>query len=162
MAAHLSVPLERFSASPATYFKLIATAALWGATWVAARIAVSEAAPLAVASWRFLLAALVLGALLVVREGWPRWSLGEWLTLTALGATGIFLYNVCFLYGMTKMCIRDRPYADWSRTVRRHALRRDAPYTAPYAAGREPACRHGVARFQQLFCSPCPQLSGRS
>ena len=88
------------AASPATYGKLIATAFVWGATWIAGRVAVSEASPLAVASWRFLLAALVLGTLVVIHEGWPRWSLDEWLTLAALGASGIFLYNVCFLYGL--------------------------------------------------------------
>ena len=87
-------------ASPATYLKLIGTALVWGATWIAGRVAVSEAPPLAVASWRFLLAALVLGTLVVIHEGWPRWSLGEWLTLAALGASGIFLYNLCFLYGL--------------------------------------------------------------
>jgi len=87
-------------ASPLTYLKLVATALIWGATWIAARVAVSEASPLAVASWRFLLAALVLGTLVVVHEGRPRWSLKEWVTLAALGASGIFLYNLCFLYGM--------------------------------------------------------------
>jgi len=84
----------------ATYCKLVATALVWGATWIAGRIAVGEASPLAVASWRFLLAALVLGALLVIREGWPRWTRGECLTVAALGASGIFLYNICFLYGL--------------------------------------------------------------
>lgn len=88
------------AATPATYVKLLATALVWGATWIAGRIAVSEAAPLAVASWRFLLAALVLGTLVVIHEGWPRWSLAEWLTLAAMGASGIFLYNLCFLYGL--------------------------------------------------------------
>jgi drug/metabolite transporter (DMT)-like permease len=92
---------DRLVASPATYFKLVATALVWGATWIAGRIAVSEASPLAVASWRFLLAALVLGTLVTIHEGWPRWSAKEWLTLTALGASGIFLYNLCFLYGLT-------------------------------------------------------------
>ena len=87
-------------ASSATYLKLVATALVWGATWIAGRVAVSEASPLAVASWRFLLAALLLGALVAIHEGWPRWSIREWLTLAALGASGIFLYNLCFLYGM--------------------------------------------------------------
>lgn len=87
-------------ATPAIYGKLVATALLWGATWIAGRVAVSEAAPLAVASWRFLLAALLLGALLVAREGWPHWSRRDWLVLVALGVSGIFLYNLCFLYGL--------------------------------------------------------------
>jgi drug/metabolite transporter (DMT)-like permease len=53
-----------------------------------------------VASWRFLLAALVLGALVVIHEGWPRWSVKEWLTLAPWAPAASFLYNLCFLYGM--------------------------------------------------------------
>ncbi|HMW19081.1 MAG TPA: DMT family transporter [Accumulibacter sp.] len=92
---------ERATGSLTTYLKLIATALIWGATWIAGRVAVSEAAPVSVASWRFLLAAIALGALFIRREGWPRWSGRQWLMLFALGASGIFLYNLCFLYGMT-------------------------------------------------------------
>ena len=51
--------------SPTQYWKLLTVALFWGATWVAGRIAVGEVSPLAVASWRFLLAAMVLGALVV-------------------------------------------------------------------------------------------------
>jgi drug/metabolite transporter (DMT)-like permease len=83
-----------------TYLKLLAVALFWGGTWVAGRVAVGEASPLAVASWRFLFAALALGGLLVVRDGWPRWRRREWALAFALGASGIFLYNVCFLYGL--------------------------------------------------------------
>jgi len=96
----VSTGVHRLAVTGATYGKLVATAIIWGATWIAGRVAVSQAAPLAVASWRFLLAALVLGALMVIREGWRNWTPREWLTLTALGATGIFLYNLCFLYGL--------------------------------------------------------------
>lgn len=87
-------------AAPAIYGKLFATALFWGGTWIAGRVAVREASPLAVASWRFCIAALVLGALVVAHEGRPRWSRRQWLTVTALGASGIFLYNICFLYGL--------------------------------------------------------------
>ncbi len=86
--------------SPVTYCKLLAVALFWGGTWVAARIAVAQASPLAVASWRFLLAAMVLGALLLAKEGWPRWETADWLGVFALGVSGIFLYNICFLYGL--------------------------------------------------------------
>lgn len=88
--------------SPAvTYLKLVATMFFWGGTWVAARIAVQEVPPLAAATWRFLFAFVTL--LIVVlwhyRRLLPltRRELGQVL---ALGATGIFLYNVCFLFGM--------------------------------------------------------------
>lgn len=82
------------------YLRLLAVALFWGGTWVAGRVAVGEASPLAVASWRFLLAALALGSLLVVRQGWPRWGRREWTLAFLLGASGIFLYNLCFLYGL--------------------------------------------------------------
>lgn len=87
----------------ATHFKLLLTALFWGGTWVAGRIAVQEAPPFAVASWRFFSAALVLGALLIVREGWPRWSVSQWLKLSALGLSGVFFYNVFFLYGLQRV-----------------------------------------------------------
>ena len=86
--------------TPATTVKLLLTALFWGGTWVAGRVAVHEASPLAVASWRFFFAALLLGGLLIAREGWPRWSAREWLKLAALGLTGVFFYNVFFLYGL--------------------------------------------------------------
>ena len=86
--------------TPATTLKLLLTALFWGGTWVAGRVAVHEAPPLAVASWRFFFAALLLGGLLIAREGWPRWSAREWLKVAALGLTGVFFYNVFFLYGL--------------------------------------------------------------
>lgn len=89
------------SASPLLYLKLLLVALFWGGTWIAGRLAVAEAPPLTVASWRFLLAALMLGALLLKREGIPRWRAAEWLGLGILGLTGVFLYNLCFLNALT-------------------------------------------------------------
>jgi len=98
------LPLAQFASHESfglkIYLQLLAVAVFWGGTWVAGRVAVSEASPLAVASWRFLLAALALGGLLVARQGWPRWGRREWTLVFALGASGIFLYNLCFLYGL--------------------------------------------------------------
>ncbi|GHU34629.1 membrane protein [Betaproteobacteria bacterium] len=82
------------------FIKLVLTAFFWGGTWIAGRSAVQEMSPLAVASWRFLLATLVLGMLLWRREGFPRWSWRDWLVLSSLGLTGVFLYNLFFLYGL--------------------------------------------------------------
>ena len=90
-------------ATPALYGKLLLTALFWGGTWIAGRVAVQEASPLTVASWRFFLASLVLGALLVSREGWPHWSTRQILKLGALGLTGIFLYNLFFLYALKQV-----------------------------------------------------------
>ena len=35
-----------------------------------------------------------------IREGFPRGSPRDWLILGSLGLTGVFLYNVFFLYGL--------------------------------------------------------------
>ena len=83
--------------SPLVYFKLLLVAFFWGGTWIAGRVAVAEAPPLTVASWRFLFAVLLLGALLLKQEGRPRWNAGDWLSFALLGLSGIFLYNLFFL-----------------------------------------------------------------
>ncbi len=82
------------------YIKLLLTAFFWGGTWIAGRVAVREMAPLSIASWRFFLATLALGVLLARREGLPRWKGRDWLVLGSVGLTGVFFYNVFFLYGM--------------------------------------------------------------
>lgn len=90
--------------SAGTYLKLALTMFFWGGTWVAARIVVQEVPPLAAAVWRFLFSVASLMAIVL-------WHYRRLLPLTprelgqvlALGATGIFLYNVCFLFGMQHM-----------------------------------------------------------
>ena len=52
-----------------TYLKLVITAVIWGGTWVAARYAVQEVAPLGIAVWRFFFAASSLLALVLWRYG---------------------------------------------------------------------------------------------
>ena len=63
-------------ASPAVFVKLLLTAFFWGGTWIAGRVAVQEASPLAVASWRFFVATLALGALLALRITLKAYALG--------------------------------------------------------------------------------------
>lgn len=86
--------------SPAVLLRLILTALFWGGTWVAGKIAVQEAPPLFIACWRFFIATLALGTLLHCREGLPRWGWRDWLSLASLGLSGIFCYNLFFLYGL--------------------------------------------------------------
>jgi drug/metabolite transporter (DMT)-like permease len=84
-----------------TYLKLVITAVIWGGTWVAARYAVQEVAPLGVAVWRFFLAATSLLALVLWHHGrLPALHKRELLLVLGLGASGIFIYNLFFLYGM--------------------------------------------------------------
>lgn len=87
----------------AIYVRLLLTVFFWGATWIAAKVAVAEAPPLSVASWRFCLATLPLGIALVRREGWPRWTAADFAAFAALGLTGIFAYNLCFLYALKQV-----------------------------------------------------------
>jgi drug/metabolite transporter (DMT)-like permease len=85
----------------AIYAKLVVTAVIWGGTWVAARYAVQEVAPLGVAVWRFFFATASLLALVVWHHGrLPGLNRKELLLVIGLGASGIFIYNLFFLYGM--------------------------------------------------------------
>lgn len=84
-----------------TYLQLVVTMLCWGGTWVAARFVVQEVAPLGVAVWRFFFAATSLLGLVYWRHGrLPAISRREFMLILALGATGIFLYNLFFLFGM--------------------------------------------------------------
>jgi drug/metabolite transporter (DMT)-like permease len=81
--------------------KLLLVAVIWGGTWIAARVAVQEITPLQVASWRYLIASVCLGALLLVKEGrLPPLQRSQWATVLLAGLSGIFIYNVFFLYGL--------------------------------------------------------------
>lgn len=90
--------------STSTYLKLVLTMFLWGGTWIAARVVVQEVAPLAAAAWRFFFSVASLGGIVFWHyRRLPRLGRRDWLFVTALGATGFFLYNICFLYGMQYM-----------------------------------------------------------
>src|SRR6476619_4168833 len=45
---------------------------VWGSTYLAIRVVVRDLPTLASASWRFLLAGLILGSILMIRGGWRR------------------------------------------------------------------------------------------
>ncbi|MDP3538117.1 MAG: DMT family transporter [Azonexus sp.] len=86
-----------------TYLKLIGTMFMWGGTWIAGRIVAQEVpAPLAVPAIRFLLAGLVLAGVALASEGRiPRpETASEWGIVTGLAMTGIFIYALCFFYGL--------------------------------------------------------------
>ena len=86
-----------------TYLKLIGAMFMWGGTWIAGRVVAQElTAPLAAPAIRFLLAGLVLAGFALLTEGRiPRPQTGsEWGTVSGLAMTGIFLYALCFFYGL--------------------------------------------------------------
>jgi len=86
-----------------TYLKLVVAMAMWGGTWIAGRIIAQElSAPLAVAALRFVLAGLVVGGALMLGEGrlpWPE-TRRDWGLVWGLGFFGIFLYGLCFFFGL--------------------------------------------------------------
>lgn len=86
-----------------TYARLVAAMAMWGGTWIAGRIIAQELnEPLAVAALRFFLAGLVVGGVMWLGQGRipvPE-SRRDWGLIWALGFFGIFLYGVCFFFGL--------------------------------------------------------------
>ena len=89
-----------------TYGKLVAAMAMWGGTWIAGRIIAQElTAPLAVASLRFVLAGLVVAGVMLASEGSIPLPQGrqEWSLVWALGFFGIFLYGLCFFFGLQRL-----------------------------------------------------------
>ena len=86
-----------------TNAKLVAAMFMWGGTWIAGRVVAQElAAPLAAPAVRFLIAGLALAGYALATEGRiPRpQDVTEWGTVTGLALTGIFLYALCFFYGL--------------------------------------------------------------
>ena len=85
------------------YFKLIGAMFMWGGTWIAGRIVAQEVpAPMLAAAFRVLIAGMALGGFALLTEGaLPRPADGrEWAVVSGLAITGIFLYAVCFFYGL--------------------------------------------------------------
>ncbi|QWT46891.1 DMT family transporter [Azospira inquinata] len=98
-------PWHRVGGHGGLYLRLLLTMVLWGGTWIAGRLVVQDTPPLTAAFWRFFIAALALGLQLGLTEGRSAFapralSRREWATVFWLGFTGIFAYNLCFLYGL--------------------------------------------------------------
>ncbi|MEL6938508.1 MAG: DMT family transporter [Cyanobacteria bacterium J06598_1] len=83
------------------YFKLVATALLWGGTFIAGRVAVQTLGPFTAAFLRFAIASLALGIVVWRVHGEvPALSASERLAVVGLGLTGIFGYNALFFAGL--------------------------------------------------------------
>lgn len=84
-----------------TYLKLFLVAFFWGGTFVAGRWLAGSVHPYSAAFFRFAIASGFLLLLTWRQEGrLPGLSLRQLLAVTALGATGIFAYNLCFFNGL--------------------------------------------------------------
>jgi len=87
-----------------TYLKLFAVAFFWGGTFVAGRWLSGSVHPYSAAFFRFAVASVFLLLVTWRRErGLPRLSAGQLLAVGALGATGIFAYNLFFFNGLARI-----------------------------------------------------------
>jgi drug/metabolite transporter (DMT)-like permease len=94
-------PVQHATGHAAIYLRLVLVALIWGGTFIAGRVAAAEIAPANAALWRYLFATVAVVAAQLVLEGrLPRLSLRQWLGVTALGATGVAAYNLCFMLGL--------------------------------------------------------------
>uniref|UniRef100_A0A7C4AHH2 DMT family transporter n=1 Tax=Fundidesulfovibrio putealis TaxID=270496 RepID=A0A7C4AHH2_9BACT len=81
--------------------KLFITAVIWGGTFIAGRMLGPEIAPFSASFLRFVAANVCLVAIFLLRDGrWPRLDARTLLLVLGLGATGVFLYNAFFLWGL--------------------------------------------------------------
>jgi len=94
------------------YVKLVASMALWGATWVSGRYVAQHLSPFSAAFLRFLFASVFLYVLLCrataqqqggqcgKKSPWPRLERALWPGVFFLGLTGVALYNAFFFSGL--------------------------------------------------------------
>jgi len=85
----------------AAYSRLLTVVVIWGLNFTISKWSFREIPPLAFTSLRFVLASVLLLALLRHREGSirpPRGSIGR---LTVLGLIGNTIYQVCFIVGLS-------------------------------------------------------------
>lgn len=86
------------------YAKLVLMAMFWGGSFIGGRIASAEIAPAVAALWRYVVATLALLAIAFALEGGlPRLNARQWLAVTLLGATGVAIFNLCFMYGLARV-----------------------------------------------------------
>jgi len=86
------------------YAKLVAVAAIWGGTFIAARVVAPLMSAPAASLWRYVVATAALVAFVMVYERTlPRLDRRQWVGVALLGATGVALYNLFFMAGMEKI-----------------------------------------------------------
>jgi drug/metabolite transporter (DMT)-like permease len=86
------------------YAALVLMAVCWGGAFIGGRIAAAEMMPLAAALWRYVIATIALLAVAFALErGLPRLVARQWLAIALLGATGVVMFNLCFMYGLARV-----------------------------------------------------------
>lgn len=85
------------------YAGLVVMAICWGGAFVAGRVAATEVPPAMAALLRFVVAtAALLTIAFTVERGLPRLAARQWLVVTLMGATGVVIFNLCFMYGLAR------------------------------------------------------------
>lgn len=87
-----------------TYGKLTLMALFWGGTFIGGRVAMAEMTPVAAAFWRYTIG--IAGLLVIafaLERGLPRLDARQWIAVSLLGATGVVLFNLCFMYGLARV-----------------------------------------------------------
>jgi drug/metabolite transporter (DMT)-like permease len=91
-------------ASSAVYGKLTLMALFWGGTFIGGRVASPEMSAVTAALWRYGLAIVALLLIAQVLErGLARPTPRQWIGVVLLGATGVFVFNLCFMYALARM-----------------------------------------------------------
>ena len=86
------------------YLKLTGVSMLWGGTFIAGHQLSESLPPILSAIARLSIAALLLSIWLRKQEGaFPSLNQRQFLSIIALGATGIFLYNLCFFAALSEL-----------------------------------------------------------
>ncbi|MEX0445029.1 DMT family transporter [Xenorhabdus sp. SGI246] len=84
-----------------SYIKLIIVSVIWGGTFIAGRFISSDTSSLLLATVRFILAAFVLIIIIAFsKKGFIRVNKAQMANIAMLGFFGIFVYNICFFYGL--------------------------------------------------------------
>lgn len=87
-----------------TYLKLVCVALFWGGTFIAGHVVATQIPHLIAAAGRFLVACSLLLLLAWKMEGGlPKLNRQQVHATFGLGATGIFLYNICFFAALERM-----------------------------------------------------------
>ena len=91
--------------SPAgIYARLALTALFWGGAFIAARLLALELPHFVAATGRYIVATAALFTFLWFREGsLPKPTPRQWLGISLLGATGVFLYNAFFFSALAEL-----------------------------------------------------------
>jgi drug/metabolite transporter (DMT)-like permease len=83
------------------YAKLTLMAFFWGGTFIGGRIASAEMTAVQAALWRYAIAIVALMAFAWLLEGGlARPTKRQWVGVVLLGATGVFVFNLCFMFAL--------------------------------------------------------------